>query len=592
MSANLTTFCLKELTDYAEFERLCDDVLSVSGYPEIEPLGGFKDKGRDAVHVDKKNTTTVFSYSVREDWQAKLFEDADKIVKHGHKCEKYVFVTTSDVTASERDSLKMIIKSKYGWDLEIYDIERLRNLLDAQHPEIKGNYPQVFRNDFFIDTTKKIKNNILISCDKSDIALADWLVRKLTSEGYSVWYERFKLLGGEKYPDDIDTAIDSKAACVISIYSLESLSNAEIVRQRSLAVNISKKQKIEFLIPLKKDNLPQDKLDAFSSQLVMIPFENWAKGLDQLLKKLTSLKIPKSVLDGKNIAANFYLNRGVITDKTEQLISNCLTVERIPGELLVSSPKTKIDYEELTQYFDSWAFRIIGEKLVSFSYPPSELVQKYDINIEKIEWTSTEKILEINPSYLVSELLRKSLQVYCSKKGLVYDKAARMVYFPSGLLKNDALTYTAQSGKINRINASGIRKYRRSASKEQYIYYLAPTFSISKSIANSYTILVRARIHITDIVGNALPGHQANGRRKDLCKDWWNREWLTRLLAICEFLAVDKKIVIGTNDDDTIIIDAEPIILSSPKGINETTLTPESFEREDTEVDSLEGDDA
>lgn len=590
MSANLTIYCLKELTDYEEFERLCDDLLSVSGYPEIEPLGGFKDKGRDAIHVDKNNTTTIFAYSVREDWQAKLFEDANKVVKHGHKCEKFVFVTTANITSTERDNLKQIIKTKYGWDLDIYDLERLRNLLDAQHPEIKKNYPHIFRNDFLEAQSKNDRYSVLICCDKIDSPLAEWLARKLTSEGYHVWYERHKLLGGEKYPDDVDSAIESKAACMVSIYSMDSLSNAEVIRQRSLAINIGKKQKTDFLIPIKVGNIPDDRLDTQSRQLVMIPFENWAKGLDQLLKKFISLKIPKTVLDGKEIASNYYLNRGVITNKAELIISNCLAVEKLPSVLLVSAPNTRIVYEDLVQYFDGWAFKIIGDKLVSFSYPPSELVQKYDIKIEKIEWESTDKILEINPSYLVAELLRKSLQVHCIKKGLAYDKVAKMTFFPSGLLKNDTVTYTTQSGKVNRINACGIRKYRRSTSKEQYMYYLAPTFSISKLISNSYAVLVRARVHITDTVGNALPGHQANGRRKDLCKDWWNREWLIRLLAICEFLADDKKIVIGTNNDDTIVIGAEPITLSSPKGINEQALTPESFEREDIEIDSSEGD--
>jgi len=53
MGANLTVYCLQQVTDYAEFERLCHDLMSLVGYASIEPLGGFKDKGRDAVHVSR-----------------------------------------------------------------------------------------------------------------------------------------------------------------------------------------------------------------------------------------------------------------------------------------------------------------------------------------------------------------------------------------------------------------------------------------------------------------------------------------------------------------------------------------------------------
>ena len=103
MAANLTIYCLEEITDYFEFERLCHDLMSLEGYNSIEPLGGSSDKGRDAIHVNKFNVTTIFAYSVREDWRAKLAEDAIKVYKHQHKCSEFVFITTAKVTAHQRD---------------------------------------------------------------------------------------------------------------------------------------------------------------------------------------------------------------------------------------------------------------------------------------------------------------------------------------------------------------------------------------------------------------------------------------------------------------------------------------------------------
>lgn len=75
MPANITMYCLDEITDYFDFERLCTDLMALSGHRNIEPLDGFSDKGRDAVHFyATTGRITVFAYSVREDWRAKLAE--------------------------------------------------------------------------------------------------------------------------------------------------------------------------------------------------------------------------------------------------------------------------------------------------------------------------------------------------------------------------------------------------------------------------------------------------------------------------------------------------------------------------------------
>lgn len=144
MGSNVTIYCLKNITDYFEFERLCHDLMSLEGYSSIEPLGGFSDKGRDAIHVSRSDETTIFAYSVREDWRAKLAEDASKISKHGHTCDQLVFVTTARFTAGERDEAVDFIRDECGWKLELYGVERLRILLDVQHPRVKEIHPQIF----------------------------------------------------------------------------------------------------------------------------------------------------------------------------------------------------------------------------------------------------------------------------------------------------------------------------------------------------------------------------------------------------------------------------------------------------------------
>lgn len=147
MASNFTIYCLENITDYLAFERLCHDLMVLEGYSAIEPLGGFSDKGRDAIHVTQSKETTIFAYSVREDWKVKLKEDATKIYKHGHTCDQLVFITTALFTSGERDKAVKYIHDNFGWRLVLFGAERIRILLDINY-QVKANHPQIFPSQF------------------------------------------------------------------------------------------------------------------------------------------------------------------------------------------------------------------------------------------------------------------------------------------------------------------------------------------------------------------------------------------------------------------------------------------------------------
>ena len=44
-----------------------------------------------------------------------------------------------------------------------------------------------------------MRDHLFISYAGEDGSLAEWLTLKLTREGYAVWCDRVKLLGGESY---------------------------------------------------------------------------------------------------------------------------------------------------------------------------------------------------------------------------------------------------------------------------------------------------------------------------------------------------------------------------------------------------------
>lgn len=63
------------------------------------------------------------------------------------------------------------------------------------------------------------RDHLFISYAWEDGALAEWLARKLTAAGYRVWIDRFKMLGGERWPKDIDRAIKTRTFRMIALLS-------------------------------------------------------------------------------------------------------------------------------------------------------------------------------------------------------------------------------------------------------------------------------------------------------------------------------------------------------------------------------------
>ena len=132
-----------------------------------------------------------------------------------------------------------------------------------------------------------MREHLFISYATEDVAMAEWLTLKLTAYGYKVWCDRFELLGGERFPRDIDRAIKEKAFRLLALLSKPSLEKENPTKERTLALNVGKERGIDFLIPLMIEPLKATDLNWMVSDITYIPFDqSWAVGLKQLVEKL------------------------------------------------------------------------------------------------------------------------------------------------------------------------------------------------------------------------------------------------------------------------------------------------------------------
>lgn len=169
-----------------------------------------------------------------------------------------------------------------------------------------------------------------------------WIASRLELLGYKIWLDKEGLLGGERFWKEIDGAIRNSACKVLLVYSsnicvanepgeLKTGINKEIELAESIASNEKLK---DFIIPLHIDNSPYD-LFVGSNMLNHIQFdENWAIGLEQLIKKLEKDNIPKPGLSENSLLGewfeNEYINRNSIIKKNELYYSSWWSVDKIP----------------------------------------------------------------------------------------------------------------------------------------------------------------------------------------------------------------------------------------------------------------------
>lgn len=180
-----------------------------------------------------------------------------------------------------------------------------------------------------------LRNMLFLShATPEDNDFARWLALQLANEGYPVWCDLTRLLGGEDFWKDIQEAIRQKSVRFLFVLSRSSNEKTGTLQELACAKAVAAKLTSEirdFIIALKIDDLPYSDVDIEIQRLNHIPFiSSWALGLQQLLKKLAEDGVPKdsrfnpeAVSTWWRAQAEFSAEQGVFT-APELEISNCL----------------------------------------------------------------------------------------------------------------------------------------------------------------------------------------------------------------------------------------------------------------------------
>jgi Restriction endonuclease len=571
MSADPIIYCLEHLTDYHQFERLCSDIMNQSGYREIEPLGGSKDRGRDALHVSRANPTdiTIFAYSVRADWEQKLLnEDCLRIKDEQHELSTLVFATTAGVTSSQRDAVKEKVLDRFGWNLDLFHIERLRIKLVGDLRHLIAQHPAIFCEPFFPKrgglSVAESRDTLVIDHTPHNHALATWLARRLQLLGHRTWCYGTAPLAGETADETVRTLIERRAARYLPILSQESAADADLLARCAAALSTD-----GLTIPCRADDYDEANLPTKLKQLVSARFsDSWAVGLKSLIGALSAVKPSMTTSQGTAVALRSYVPEPVTKASPEPIYANVFRVN-CPEGIQVCDLARELTKEEVAELRKTWAFVFAGPKLLlTFDDPSPAAPRAGNGRLPEYAWKYFGDRYGKRSVDVVKELVRRSMEVACIRSGLKRCEQRNVFYFPRLDKPLRSISFTHVDGRKTRVAVTGIHSYGNGDHAIPFHYQLSPSFRVGLDESGICWLTLKVYVRVTDENGTPYEGKAIGRRRKKVAKSWWNKEWFARTIGVMQGLSDDKTEIVVGNGHRKVSVSCSPLKWECPIAID------------------------
>lgn len=378
-SADPIVQSLENATDSRAFELLCSDVLAGTDYPSIEPIGGTGDGGRDALYRDDANRmVTVCAFSLRQDWEAKLRQDCERVRSLGHDCNRFIFATSMQPTPTERDNAVQKV-NEFGWSLELYGRERIATIIRGKLEHLLERHPGIFNKAQFrlaggrlLETSRR--EILLVDHVDCDQGFAHWIARCLRLVGYDVWCRGIDSTCGEVCDTAIRDLLRTRARHYLPVFSKSSLTTPEFRGRVEQSAGDDRR-----LLPIQKEVADLSALSARVRELDAVSFENFrAKGLRTLIGKLEEWNAPKDheVVRRRRDGLCLPSLKDFVRNEPEVLLSNVFPIVSVPKLIQEWRLVENLNKVQVQAARQTWAFVKSGDNLFSFTQPPEDFSSK------------------------------------------------------------------------------------------------------------------------------------------------------------------------------------------------------------------------
>jgi hypothetical protein len=449
-----------------------------------------------------------------------------------------------------------------------------------------------------------------------DNQFALWLTLRLAADGFPVWCDLTKLLGGEDFWKDAEAAIRTRTIKFLYVLSKTSNTKDGPRSELQVAINVGKAEKIkDFVIPLHIDDLPHTETNVLLAKLIAVPFEaGWARGYQQLLEKLEREGVPKKPNFGPEAVSSWWRQqfspeRGV-SHASEKYRSNWFPISSIPTLHLHTLQRSAVGLLEPETALP-YANFMDGLDLVTFA-PASDLEGKLGAasSIASSRSFSYEELLKTSCDttgltigkvrYFLSRLLRDAWDRWMTSVGLgmytLSDKA-NCFFFRRGDSDNLDIPFCGVDGKRTHRSVVGYKTMMNGSKRFWH-------FGIDAQPVHEPVFAYRLASHVlfSDSGHTLWTDHRRMHKaRRSQCKDWHNPEWRDRLLAVIAWLSNGEPTIhVPVGEKAKVEVSTESVGFASPVSFVDPPTLKERLaqtdeedgeERDGEEEDDIEAED-
>ena len=424
--------------------------------------------------------------------------------------------------------------------------------------------------------------------ESNDNEFTRWLALRLAGLGYPVWCDQTQLLGGEKFWTDIESAIRSKTTKFLVVLSRGSNDRESVLKELTVANRVAKQKGLtDFIIPLRIDDLPNDETTIELSLTGVIDFNvGWAQSLAKLVKKLERDVVPKDARFNPTAVAEWWRGHerqiAEVSNEEEICPSNWFRISDLPERIYWHSlahplkadgpRKLRIgvpNYRELGGLFSFEGKSGMARRLEADG---KELVESQSMNLWEFQKFGQQglRLGKAEARNIVISLLRQAWEEHCLAKGLIeYEMSGgqNCYWFPIGLTEGDKVFYQATtprpSGRIP-FRRMVARSIGRDGNPKKRLWHFATQAKLVRWPCLAFAI--RSHVVFTED-GTLLPVTKQHSARRSACKQWYNNDWLDRMLAAMAFLHdpdYNGFISVPCGNEVSFTVSTRPLCFKSP----------------------------
>ncbi len=448
-----------------------------------------------------------------------------------------------------------------------------------------------------------------------DNEFARWLALQLGKEGFPVWCDQTKLLGGEPFWEEIEQAIRIRTRRFLFVQSRHSNRKDGPLDELALAKTIGKQVgDTHFITAIRTDDLPFSEFNIRLHKLNSVDCApNWLPGFQQLIKRLHEDGIDKDERFSADSVAvwwreNFGEEEGV-AETPDFYCSNSLSLIELPSQVNVIKLEHPLP-EDTDVTTAPFPISPHGRLMVSFASFRDLLPFFEGLHVGN-DGTDTINTPHFQENGLVpaidgrsarnhlSFLLRQGFQRFAMGRGLrEYELSGRrrFFWFPKDLIENDRVTFRALDGAKTWKAVVGFKSLKAKDGQVRLRNWHFGIEGIPHVGLHSYLSVLP---HVAFSENGELyeSSKRQHAYRRNQCRSWYNNDWRDRLLATLAFLrGEDAELRIPLSPDALATFEALPEVIESPvtytrtvdlhdvEGADDAEFESEDIEEEEDEL--------